>query len=353
MRLKRVSWPGYEQIVEWTSDRLDCTGMIAIHSTRLGPALGGCRLWQYRDLDEAREDVLRLSRGMTYKNAMAGLPYGGGKAVILGPLKAECRPQVFREFGRAVEQLGGSYVTAEDVGTSPDDLAEVARETTYAAGLADGSGDPSPWTALGVYHAIRAGVLHRFGTDSLRDIRIAIQGCGHVGADLARRLHAEGASMTLADVSPERAQSVAEETGATMVSADDIMKGEMDVFAPCALGGVLNHRSIPGLRASIIAGAANNQLAENSCGLALHARGTLYLPDYVVNAGGVISIAASALGCTPEETLRRVAGIGITVRNLLQACVASELPPFLAADEIVERRLRDAPMVGSASPSAG
>ncbi len=269
--------------------------IIAIHSTVLGPAAGGCRFWQYDAGADAVTDVLRLSRGMTYKNAVAGLPFGGGKAVILKNPEIGKTPDLFRAFGRAVNSLGGRYVTAEDVGVSVDDMRIVQAETPYVSGLpqsgASAGGDPSPWTALGVYLGLEAAVQARLGKDSVAGLKVAVQGVGHVGHSLCKILHENGAELVVADVSRENLKLVRDAVPVTEVSPRDILFADVDVLAPCALGNVLNSETIPKLKASIIAGAANNQLSVEADGDHLVERNILYAPDYVINAGGIISVA--------------------------------------------------------------
>ncbi len=275
--------------------------IIAIHSTVLGPAAGGCRMWPYAALSDAVSDALRLSRGMSYKNAMADLPFGGGKAVIVGDAR-EKTSQRMEAFGRLVDSLGGRYITAEDVGTTTTDMEQVARATRFVSGLprdsaraADAApsvaGDPGPKTALGVFLGLKAAVRFRLGRASLEGLKVAVQGLGGVGFPLCRLLRAEGASLIVADSRPGAAQRVCQEIGAVEVPAASILAQDVDVLAPCALGAILDSRSIPTVRARVIAGAANNQLARDEDGEALVRAGILYAPDYVINAGGIISVA--------------------------------------------------------------
>jgi leucine dehydrogenase len=274
------------------------TAIIAIHSTALGPAAGGCRYWRYADRSDAVTDALRLSRGMSYKNATAGLPMGGGKGVILAD--GDKTPELLAAFGRAIESLGGRYVTAEDVGMSDDDMVAIGAETEHVSGLpvASGSagGDPGPHTAQGVYLGVRAAVRRALGKDDMAGVHVAIQGVGSVGGGLARLLAADGARLTLADVDRARAADLAAELGATAVDAGDILAIEADVISPCALGAILTEDSIAALKAPIVAGGANNQLATPEDGDRIHARGILYAPDYVINAGGIINVALEYLG---------------------------------------------------------
>uniref|UniRef100_UPI0028A8490E Leu/Phe/Val dehydrogenase n=1 Tax=Rhodospirillum rubrum TaxID=1085 RepID=UPI0028A8490E len=310
--------------------------IIAIHSTALGPAVGGCRMWPYRSEEEALADVLRLSRAMSYKNALAGLALGGGKAVILGESRSEKSPELLRAFGRAVDRLGGAYRTAEDVGTSAADMDIIGEETRHALGRsAKGAvtvGDPSPYTARGGLAAMRAAVRHRLGRDGLAGLTIAIQGCGQVGAHLARLLQAEGALVVVADLDPARARALAGETGAVAVEADRILSIKADVMAPCALGAILDDQVIAALNVPIVAGLANNQLAQPRHAALLHDRGILYVPDYVANAGGIIAIAAEHDGRVDRaEILGKIEGIGATTAKILDRAVRENRPTAVIA----------------------
>ena len=276
------------------------TAVIAIHSTALGPAAGGTRFWHYPKRADAITDALRLSRGMSFKNAMAGLPMGGGKGVILANPDRTKTPELLAAFGRAVESLGGRYVTAEDVGMSDADMVEIRKQTRHVAGLPVGSdaagGDPGPSTSLGVFLGVKAAVRRALKRDDMAGVHVAIQGVGSVGGGLARRLAAEGARLTLADVDTDRAERLATVLGAKTVATSDILRVEADVFSPCALGAILDETSIPLLSAPVVAGAANNQLATKADGARLHARGVLYAPDYVINGGGIINVGLEYLG---------------------------------------------------------
>ncbi|MDE2052939.1 MAG: Glu/Leu/Phe/Val dehydrogenase [Gammaproteobacteria bacterium] len=298
----------HEQVTFGCDAASGLRAIIAIHSTALGPAAGGCRMWPYAALADAVSDALRLSRGMSYKNAMADLPFGGGKAVIVGDPR-EKTSQRMEAFGRLVDSLGGRYITAEDVGTTTTDMEQVARATRYVSGLERDpgpavnsamsvSGDPGPKTALGVFLGLKAAVRFRLGRASLEGLKIAVQGLGGVGYPLCRLLAAEGAALIVADSRPGAAQRVCEELGAREVSAASILSQDVDVLAPCALGAILDSRSIPTLRARVVAGAANNQLARDEDGEALLRAGILYAPDYVINAGGIISVAHEYRGGT-------------------------------------------------------
>ena len=313
--------------------------IIAIHSTKLGPSFGGCRAWTYATPAVALNDALRLSRGMSYKNAMAGLPFGGGKAVILRPAGGTVSDAQFEAFGRAVNDLGGRYITAEDVGVSVRSMQLVARHTRYVGGLPRGEGtshrdgDPSPRTALGVYCGIEAAVRARLGGRGLQGLRVAVQGLGNVGFNLCELLHRAGAVLTVADIDQAAVERAQERFGATAVSIDDILYQDVDVLAPCALGGIFNGKSIPLLKAAVIAGGANNQLATDADGQRLHERGILYAPDYVINAGGIIWVSAEYLGEFEEtQALVRVRRIGQTLDGIFEESARSGLPPHAVAD---------------------
>lgn len=330
---------GHEQLVVCHDTASGYRGIIAIHDTTLGPALGGTRFWQYATDEEAIIDALRLARGMTYKNAVAGLNLGGGKSVIIGNNRTPNREMLFRAHGRFVDSLGGRYVTAEDVGTSTGDMDFVHMETDYVAGLAGASGDPSPVTAHGVFRAIQASAQHHWGSDSLAGKTVAIQGCGNVGHHLARELAAAGAKLVVTDIDPERVKRVAAETGARAVVTDEIYRQQADIFAPCALGAVINDETLPQLRCEIVAGAANNQLLEDRHGDELAAKGILYAPDYVANAGGVINVYSELAGWDRERSLRKADEIYNTVLNVFDIAEQDGIPTYRAADRLAERRI--------------
>jgi leucine dehydrogenase len=329
---------GHERVVSCRDPEAGYRAFIAVHSTAAGMAVGGTRYWRYVHETDALTDALRLARGMTYKNLMAGLPLGGGKSVILrhGAPAEEDREAIFRAHGRAIEQMGGLYLTAEDVGTSPAEMEIIRQETRHVAGLL---GDPSPDTARGVLRALAAAAFHRWGSDDLAGRTVAIQGCGNVGFHLALGLAEAGARLIVTDVDPGRVRRTVEATGARAVDPGEIQRVEADVFAPCALGGILNAGTIPGLRVEIVAGAANNQLWEDSDGDRLHGRGILYAPDYVANAGGVISGGREILGWSGEETSERIAGIYDTLLTVLRLARAEGIPPHAAADRLAGERL--------------
>jgi leucine dehydrogenase len=333
----------FEQVQFCRDRQTGLSTIIAIHDTSLGPAAGGCRMWPYTSESEALRDVLRLARGMSLKSAMAELPLGGGKSVILGDPRHQKSPELLRAFGRFVESLGGRYLVAEDVGITVRDVEVIAGETRYAAGLSRGagsSGDPSPLTAQGVHAGIRAAVAHRLGREDLRGLRVAVQGVGAVGFALCRMLHAEGASLVVADVSCQAVARAVECFGARALAPDEIVAADVDVFAPCALGAVIDDTSLPRIRAVIVAGSANNQLAEARHGDALHARGILYAPDYVINAGGIVNVACELAGSyDPDEALELVARIGPRLSALFAEADAKGEPPSRVADRMARARL--------------
>ena len=340
MEINEQEAAGYELVVRGRDEAAGYRGIIALHSTALGPAVGGTRLWPYASEAAALEDVLRLARGMTYKNALAGLPFGGGKSIIIGDDRTLDREGIFRAHGRFVETLGGRYITAEDVGTSPADMAYVRQETTYVAGLADRSGDPSPATARGVFRALQASARHRWGSDRLAGRTIALQGCGHVGYHLAAELHRAGAELVVADINAERTERVATEFAAVVVAPDEIYSARADIFAPCGLGGIINDQTLPQLRVEIVAGAANNQLLEARHGAELEARNILYAPDYVANAGGMINGCIELLGWSRADAAAKLDNIYDTLLNVFQFAQAAGIPTYKAADQLAERRLQ-------------
>jgi len=316
--------------------------IVAVHSTALGPAAGGCRRWTYASEDAALTDVLRLSRGMTYKNAVAGLPFGGGKSVILAAEQAPKSRALFEAFGRAIDSLQGRYITAEDVGISVDDMHIVRSVTPFVSGLPQSGtgagGDPSPWTALGVLRGIEATVSARLGKDSLAGVTVAVQGVGHVGTHLCLRLHEAGARLLVADVNGDNLRNLLEQVPAAVVAPQDILCSDADVLAPCALGNVLNSETIPRIRAKVVAGAANNQLASAADGARLTERGILYAPDYVINAGGVISVAREYLGNSTEEEVRReVCRIPERLQQIFADAADSGRPTNDVADELARQ----------------
>jgi leucine dehydrogenase len=317
-------------------------GIIAIHSTKLGPAVGGTRFWNYASEEEALTDALRLSQGMTYKTALAGLPLGGGKSIIIGNNKSANREAVLRAHGRFVDTLNGRYITAEDVGTSPADMEIMRQETQHVGGLVGGAGDPSPHTARGVFRAIQASIRFRWNTDDLSEKRVALQGCGNVGYHLAKLLHEAGAELFVTDVDKDRASRVVDEFAAKFVHSAEIFSAPADIFAPCALGGIINDATIPELNVQIVAGAANNQLLEDHHGTMLRERNILYAPDYVANAGGVLRGCMELLGWESDYAARKIDEIYDTLLSIFETAEAQGLPTNVAADRLAEDRLRNA-----------
>jgi leucine dehydrogenase len=341
MKIREEAVPGYERVVLGSDKASGYRGIVVIHSTKLGPAVGGTRYWNYPTNDDALADALRLAHGMIYKNALAGLPCGGGKSIVPRDGARPDREKLFRAHGRLIESLGGRYITGEDVGTSPADMEYILKETTHVAGLQGRSGDPSPKTARGVFRAMQAAARHRWGSDELRGKTIAVQGCGHVGHHLARELYEAGAKLIVADVDQPRAAQVSEELGARVVPAEGIYAAEADIFAPCALGGILNDQTIPQLRAELVAGAANNQLLEPRHGDLLEQRGILYAPDYAANAGGVIhGCCVEMLGWDAERALQRInEAIYETLLRIFWIARAEGISTYRAADRLAEERL--------------
>lgn len=316
--------------------------IVAIHDTRMGPALGGCRFIHYDAEEDALVDALRLARGMTYKAALAGIAHGGGKSVIIRPKGDFDRVALFTAFGRFVDDLGGRYITAEDSGTSIDDMEVVRDVTPYVTGVKPergGSGDPSPFTALGVRRGIEACVKFALDRSSLSGVRIAVQGVGNVGFHLSKQLHELGAILTVADIDPKKTERAARELGAKVVGLDEIYAQDCDVFAPCALGNALNDTTIPALRCKVVAGAANNQLAEPRHGEELMRRGILYAPDYALNAGGLHNVAQEHVGYDPKKATELTMTIYDTIFEIAERAAKDELPTSVVADKIVEERL--------------
>lgn len=330
---------GFERLVLAQDPQAGLRALICLHSTTLGPAAGGCRMWAYADDDAAIHDVTRLARGMTYKNAMADLGLGGGKAVIIGDARTDKTPAMMRAFGEAVDALGGTYWTAEDVGISPADMAHAAEATRFAVGLSGASGDPSPWTAEGVFRCLRVGARHAFGTDDLTGRRVLVQGLGHVGLSLAEKLAAAGARLMVTDIHQAALDAAATRLGATVCAPDAVFDQQMDILAPCALGGVLTQDTAAALTATLVCGAANNQLADDSVADILAARGIAYLPDYVVNAGGIISVASEIHGKPDAWRLDRLTAIAGRVDQMLTRARDTDQLPSAVADQMVHDML--------------
>ncbi|MFB9887706.1 Glu/Leu/Phe/Val dehydrogenase dimerization domain-containing protein [Balneatrix alpica] len=334
---------GHEQVVFCHDRHSGLRAIIAIHNTKLGPALGGCRMYAYPSEADALTDVLRLSEGMSYKSALAGLPLGGGKSVIIGDPKTAKTPELLQAFGRALEQLGGRYITAEDSGTSVADMATIASQTRHVVGHMSehGShGDPSPSTAYGTFVGLRYAVQRHLQRDSLQGVKVAIQGLGNVGMRLARLLHEAGAELWVTDVDSTRLQQAHQTFGAKLVDLQQIHACPVDVFAPCALGGAINPHTLEQLQAKVIAGAANNQLAQAELGQTLHQRGILYAPDYVINAGGIIDVCYQHQGHYDAGKVRtHVEQIEHTLKHIFDLSEQQQRPTNLVADELAKAKV--------------
>jgi len=318
------------------------SAIVAVHDSRLGPALGGCRFLPYDTDEDAVVDALRLARGMTYKAALAGLAHGGGKSVLIRPKQHFDRVALFRAFGRFIDDLRGHYITAEDSGTGLEDMEIIRTVTKHVTGVDvshGGSGDPSPFTALGVRRGIEACVKLQLGRASLENVHVAVQGVGHVGYYLCKELHTAGAKISVADVDPLKAERAQREFGASIVPLDKIFGIECDVVAPCALGSALNDATIPQLRAKIVAGAANNQLAQPRHGDDLHARGILYAPDYAINAGGLVNVAQEVLGYDAKKSRDKTLEIYDTILEIAERSKKLSSPTYRIADMMVEEKL--------------
>lgn len=332
----------YEQLVFCQDEASGLKAIIAIHDTTLGPALGGSRMWTYATEDNAIEDALRLARGMTYKNAVAGLNLGGGKTVIIGDPFKDKNEEMFRALGRFIQGLNGRYITAEDVGTTVADMDLIYEETDYVTGISPtfgSSGNPSPVTAYGVYLGMKASAKEAFGNDSLEDRTISVQGLGNVAYTLCDYLHKEGARLIVTDINQAAIDRVVRDFGATAVAPGEIYKQEVDIFAPCALGAIINDETIPQLKAKIIAGSANNQLAESKHGQILHEMGIVYAPDYVINAGGVINVADELYGYNRERAMKRVELIYGSLTKIFAISKDENIPTYLAANRLAEQRI--------------
>lgn len=337
-----LEFDNHESLHYFNDDKTGLRAIVAVHSTALGPAAGGTRRWVYKNDADALTDVLRLSRGMSYKNAVAGLKFGGGKAVILASDDAPKSPELFRTFGRCVNSIGGDYVTAEDVGCSVDDMRYVHEVTEYVSGLPqsghDAGGDPSPWTALGCFQGIKAAAKARLGSESLEGLRIAVQGVGHVGLHLCRLLHEAGAELTISDVNRDNLKMTTDEMPATVITPKELLFADVDVLAPCALGNILTSTTIPQIKAKIIAGAANNQLATAADGARLAERDILYAPDYVINAGGIINVAAEYYGNSSEDDVRADVGrIKDRLQDIFKEAKDTGRPTNELADELARK----------------
>jgi leucine dehydrogenase len=330
---------GHEQVLLSHDPSCGYFGIIAIHDTTLGPALGGTRFWNYTTTEEAITDALRLARGMTYKSAVAGINLGGGKSVIIGDNKRADREALFRAHGRFIETLNGRYITAEDIGTSPADMEYIKLETDHVAGLLGLSGDPSPVTAYGVYVGMKATARVRWGSDSLRGKTVAVQGAGKVAYYLMRHLKEEGASIIVTDIDPEKVRRAVQEFGAREVPPDSIYDQDADVFSPNALGAVINDETLPRLKVEIIAGGANNQLAEDRHGDELEKRRLLYAPDYVINGGGVINVYGELHQWPVERAQKKAGEIYETLLRIFEIAKQERIPTYRAADRLAEQRI--------------
>lgn len=332
----------YEQLLFCHDEASGLKAIIAIHDTTLGPALGGTRMWTYDSEDAAIEDALRLARGMTYKNAAAGLNLGGGKTVIIGDPKKDKSEAMFRAFGRFIQGLNGRYITAEDVGTTVADMDTIYEETKFVTGISPAfgsSGNPSPVTAYGCYVGMKAAAKEAFGTDSLEGRTVAVQGVGNVAFEMCRYLHKEGAQLVVTDINQAAVKRAVEEFGATVVETDDIHRVNCDIFSPCALGAIINDETIPQLKAKVIAGSANNQLKEARHGDQIHEMGIVYTPDYVINAGGVINVADELYGYNKERAMKRVESIYQNVEKVIEIAKRDSIPTYVAADRMAEERI--------------
>lgn len=332
----------YEQLVFCQDEASGLKAIIAIHDTTLGPALGGARMWTYASEENAIEDALRLARGMTYKNAAAGLNLGGGKTVIIGDPFKDKNEEMFRALGRFIQGLNGRYITAEDVGTTVTDMDLIHEETNYVTGISPAfgsSGNPSPVTAYGVYRGMKAAAKEAFGSDSLEGRTISVQGLGNVAYKLCEYLHNEGAKLVVTDINQAAIDRVVHDFGATAVAPDDIYSQEVDIFSPCALGAILNDETIPQLKARVVAGSANNQLQDSRHGDILHELGIVYAPDYVINAGGVINVADELYGYNRERAMKRVDGIYDSIEKIFAISKRDGIPTYVAANRLAEERI--------------
>ncbi len=330
---------GYEQLVYFYDKETGLKGITCIHNTTLGPALGGTRLWNYATEEDAVTDVLRLARGMTYKNAAAGLNLGGGKTVLIGDATKVKSEAYFRALGRYVQSLNGRYITAEDVNTGVEDMDYVAMETDFITGLRKTSGDPSPFTAYGCYYGIKASCLEKFGSDSLKGLKVAVQGVGHVGYYLVKHLIEEGAEVIITDINQNNINHITSEFNVTVVGPNEIYGVECDIYAPCALGASVNDDTIPQLKCKIIAGSANNVLKEERHATVLEEKGILYAPDYVINAGGVINVYQEILGYDESEALNKTRKIYDRLLEVYKIAKEENITTAKAADKMAEKRI--------------
>lgn len=333
----------HEGVHFFSDEKTGLQAIIAVHNTHRGPGAGGTRFWSYPDPADAVTDALRLSKAMSYKNAMASLKLGGGKAVILRPNEAFDREALFQAYGRAIEAVGGKYITAEDVGVSPFDMKVIKTQTNYVAGLDDGpaaSGDPSPVTADGVFRGIQVAVRHKFGLESLKGLRVAVQGLGHVGYALCEHLSRAGCHLVVTDINRSVLDRAQKELGALVVEPQDIHKQAVDIYAPCAMGGAISETTLPDIRAGIIAGAANNQLASPLMGESCRQMGILYAPDYVINAGGIINVAAEISGTYDRDWVSdKLEALEKTLKSIFDRAAEKNISTHLVADNMARERL--------------
>ncbi|GAB6195785.1 Glu/Leu/Phe/Val dehydrogenase dimerization domain-containing protein [Lysobacter xanthus] len=342
MIFETLDTTGHEQVVFCHNKDAGLKAIIAIHNTVLGPALGGTRMWPYASEQEALNDVLRLSRGMTYKNAVAGLDIGGGKAVIIGDPSKDKSEALFRAFGKFVDSLGGRYITAEDVGIDVNDMEYVYRETEYVTGVHQvhgGSGDPSPFTAYGTLQGLMATLNRKYGNEEVGQYSYAVQGLGHVGMEFVKLLRERGAKVFVTDINKSLVERAVDDFGAEAVSTDEIYDVPADVYSPCALGGTVNEKTLPRLKAKIICGAANNQLANNAIGDEVEKRGIVYAPDYAVNAGGVMNVALEITGYNRERAMRMMRTIYHNLARIYEIADRDKIPTYMAADRMAEERI--------------
>ncbi|GAC14078.1 Glu/Leu/Phe/Val dehydrogenase dimerization domain-containing protein [Aliiglaciecola lipolytica] len=340
-----VEFDGHEQVAFFKDKKTGLQAIIAVHNTNLGPSLGGCRMWPYANSADALNDVLRLSKGMTYKAAMAQLKLGGGKAVIIGDPRKHKSPELMAAMGRFVEQMGGRYITAEDSGIAVSDIQLMAANTKHVSGIQakyrfDGGkadGNPAPSTAYGVFKGLEASVKYALGTD-LQGVKVAVQGMGHVGYRLADHLHQQGAQLYVTDIYPDNVNEAVEKFGAIAVEPDEIFDLDVDVYAPCAMGASVNQQTLERLKVKVIAGAANNQLAQESIGELVRKKGILYAPDYVINAGGVIDIYHQRMLSTAEAMRSHIEGIADTLTEIYQRSDSEQQPTNVISNQIAEER---------------
>ncbi|WP_203332988.1 Leu/Phe/Val dehydrogenase [Planococcus beigongshangi] len=339
---KKMEEHDYEQLVFCQDKNSGLKAIICIHDTTLGPALGGTRMWNYETEEEAIEDAIRLGRGMTYKNAAAGLNLGGGKTVIIGDPLKDKNEEMFRAFGRFIQGLNGRYITAEDVGTTVADMDLIHEETDFVTGISPAfgsSGNPSPVTAYGVYIGMKAAALEAFGDDSLKGKKVSVQGVGNVAYTLCEYLHKEGADLIVTDINKEAVQRAVNDFGATAVEPNEIYSQDVDIFAPCAMGAIINDETIPQLKAKVVAGSANNQLKEERHGDELEARGIVYTPDFVINSGGVINVADELYGYNNERAMKRVETIYDSISRIFEISKRDGIPSYQAAERMAEERI--------------